>query len=259
MLRTLWFALPLLLVPAALAQESSDTRRLVIAGGGSLPNSVFETFRKLAGEKLSLVVIPTASSSDPNSEELRRVWSERGFTSVNVLHTRDREVANNEKFVEPLDQATAVWFGGGSQSKIAEAYRGTLVERKLHALLSRGGVIGGTSAGAAIQSDVMIASGRSEPTLKMGLGFLPECVIDQHFLARDRIRRSVAAIRLHPERVGIGIDEGTALIVINDEATVVGRSFVLRIEHRDDGMEIRSFGDGERVPLAKLKIEGSKE
>lgn len=234
---------------SVLGQDALKKRKLVIAGGGGLPDSVYEKFLELAGATPRLIVIPTASSREPDEEGLTRLWNERGFKSVEILHTRDQARANDEGFSKPLNEATAVWFGGGSQSKIAEAYCGTLVEKRLFALLDRGGVIGGSSAGAAIQSKVMIASGRTEPTLKVGLGFLPECILDQHFLARDRIRRSMAAVKQQPSKLGIGIDEGTAIVVVNDNVQVLGRSYVMRFAHGKDGFDIRSYEEGEQIPL----------
>ena len=232
------------------AQDDQPQRKLVIAGGGSLPDSIIRKFRELAGEQPRLVVIPTASSKKPNEVAVSQLWKERGFEQVEVLHTQDKSEANKSDFSDSLNQATAVWFGGGSQTRIADAYCDTLVETRLFELLKRGGVIGGTSAGAAIQSKVMIASGRTEPQLKTGLGFMDECIIDQHFLARDRLRRSISAVKQQPEKIGIGIDEGTALVVVGDEAEVIGRSYVLCLALKESGLDIRSYGSGEKVPLA---------
>src|SRR5207244_2058174 len=118
--------------------------------------------------------------------------------SVVILHTRDRKQADDAKFCEPLDAATAVWFSGGDQSRITAAYKGTLVEKKLHTLFARGGVIGGTSAGAAVLSDVMITGGNPKATTAAGFGFLPGFVVDQHFVKRDRKARLVGVLDAHP-------------------------------------------------------------
>src|SRR5206468_6934717 len=101
-------------------------------------------------------------------------------------------------FVKPLTEATAVWFGGGDQNKIMEAYRGTLVEKELHKLLQHNGVIGGTSAGAAIMSDVMIAGGNPVAKTGKGFGFVTHAVVDQHFLKRDRGERLMGVLAKHP-------------------------------------------------------------
>ena len=102
----------------------------------------------------------------------------------------------------------------------------TQVETELHALLARGGVIGGTSAGAAIMSRDMIARGKQTPEMGTGFGFLPYAIIDQHFLARNRQARSLKAVKEHPGRFGLGIDEGTALEVTGRRMRVLGKSTV---------------------------------
>jgi len=160
---------------------------------------------------------------------------------VQALHTRSKDEANQDEFVAQLKSATAVWFGGGDQSKIADAYLGTAVEREIHALLARGGVVGGTSAGAAIQSKVMIAGGTTEPRLATGLDLLPGAIIDQHFLARNRRGRLVSAVTQHPECVGYGIDERTALVVRGRQLQVLGDGTVTVILAACEGRPLREF------------------
>ena len=135
----------------AAGQDRPDEPKLVICGGGSLPQGVFERFRLLAGAQPRLVVIPTASSRDVDVVEIQNRWRSRGFEDTRILHSNDRQQASSPDFLMPLETATAVWFGGGSQQRIADAYLDTRVEKELHQLMRRGGVIGGTSAGAAIQ------------------------------------------------------------------------------------------------------------
>src|SRR5690606_9814305 len=108
-------------------------------------------------------------------------WLERGIGAVEILHTRDRAVADTPEFTEPLRRATAVWLSGGAQSRLAEAYGGTAVEREILAVLARGGAVGGTSAGAAIQSPTMIAGGNPVPEIAQGFALLPGTIVDQHF------------------------------------------------------------------------------
>ncbi|MGI9455161.1 MAG: cyanophycinase [Aeoliella sp.] len=202
---------------------------LVICGGGELPDLAVEKFLELAGgEEARLVVIPTASerADEEQLESFATVWTERGFSNVEILHTRERDIADSEEFVAPIQAATAVWFGGGDQARIAEAYVGTRVEDELYALLRRGGVIGGTSAGAAIQSRLMIAFGNPEATLMQGLDLFPGAVVDQHFKVRNRIPRLTAVVAAHPGYFGLGIDEGTGVIVRGRRIQVVGDSSV---------------------------------
>ena len=202
---------------------------LVICGGGKLPDAALDRFVELAGgAKAHLVVIPTASASADKEppEKLLEHWQARKPASAAVLHTRSRQTADDPKFLEPLKQATGVWFGGGVQSRITEAYLGTGVEKELYALLRRGGVVGGTSAGAAVMSRLMIASGNPEAKTAPGFDLLPGAVIDQHFLKRDRSKRLLGVLEKNPGLVGFGIDEGTALVVRGRQLRVLGDSAV---------------------------------
>ncbi len=236
------------------AGEKRNSRHLMICGGGALPNEIIQRFVSLAGANDGkLVVIPTASRNEslPSSKRVIQSWQARGIGNVTLLHTRSRDEANSQEFAAPIRDATAVWFSGGSQSRIAEAYVGTAVETELHALLDRGGIIGGTSAGAAIQSRVMIRSGKNKPSIGTGFDLLPGTIIDQHFLARNRINRSISAVRQHPGRIGIGIDEGTAILVQDEEIEVLGKSHVLVITAPKVGepMKVRSFARGATFQL----------
>jgi len=205
---------------------------LVIHGGGELTDAVRDKFLSLAGDKQArIVVIPTASDrADSEDAEIRgkflEPWKSLGAAEVQLLHTRSKAKANEDAFVAPLKEATAVWLGGGDQTKIAEAYLGTAVERELLALLARGGVIGGTSAGAAIQSQTMIAGGQTEPKMGVGFDFVPGAIIDQHFKARNRQQRLRKALADHPGLVGFGVDEQAALVVRGRRLQVFGNGTV---------------------------------
>ncbi|MEA1897476.1 MAG: cyanophycinase [Bacteroidota bacterium] len=218
-------------------------------GGGALPESMYKEFCKLTGPETKLVVIPTASKDDPDVEKIKELWQSRGIGEVIVLHTKDREVASSPGFTEPLITATAVWFSGGSQQRITDAYIGTLVEEELYRLLERGGIIGGSSAGAAIQSRVMIKGGKSQPEISTGLKLMPGAIIDQHFLKRNRLSRLIAAVRTHPGLIGFGIDEGTAILVYDNEYRIVGQSYVLRVELIEGAIKIDAFEDGDIIPM----------
>jgi cyanophycinase len=230
---------------------------LVICGGGKLPDAVRDQFIELAGgEKARLVIIPTASGDDTvddDAQEVAAIWDARKPASVTILHTRARDEANSPAFVEPIKHATGVWITGGKQSQIAAAYSGTLVEQELHRLVDRGGVVGGTSAGAACQSRVMIVRGKVHET--PGLGLIPGAIVDQHFLARDRKTRLLEALALHPGLFGVGIDEGTALIVHGRSLRCLGDSTVT-ICHaasrgRDEKDVVLKSGDASDLTMAR--------
>jgi cyanophycinase len=229
----------------------------ILAGGGKMPDAVYERFLALAGgaEMARIVLIPTASGSADEAAERAKTlarWQQAhpGYR-FEVLHTRDRATADREDFTAPLRSATAVWLGGGVQQNLADAYLGTRVERELQALLARGGVVGGTSAGTAIQTKVMIASGKDAPVMATGFDFVPGAISDQHFLARKRLPRLQQALALHPGCFGLGIDEGTAVEIGGRTLTVHGASkavLVLGATPTDAGRVVE-LAAGERADL----------
>jgi cyanophycinase len=235
--------------PAATAEGS-----LVICGGGLLPKRVLARFVELAGgSEGRLVVIPTAGSDEGAVEEAEiiRRWTELDLGSVSVLHTRDRKEADSATFVEPLSKATAVWFRGGQQSRLTDSYVGTATERAIVELFRRGGVVGGTSAGAAIQSRVMIQSGNPIPKITTGLDLLPGAIIDQHFLHRNRFNRLLLAVREHPECMGIGIDEATAIVFHRGKCCVLGSSYVTFVTAKGElsSLSVHTFRSGQSFRL----------
>jgi cyanophycinase len=233
----------------ARCQDVQSAPKLFV-GGGALPETMYKEFLKLTGPDAKLVVIPTASKRDIDGEKNQELWQSRGFQEIRILHTNDREVASSAEFIEPLRTATAVWFSGGSQSLIADAYIGTEVEEELYKLIQRGGIIGGSSAGAAILSRVMISGGSGDqPKISTGFELLPGAIIDQHFLKRNRLSRLSAAIKTHPGLIGFGIDEGTAIVVYDNEYRVVGKSYVMRIELVEGAIKIDAFENGDILPL----------
>ncbi|HWG43514.1 MAG TPA: cyanophycinase [Gemmataceae bacterium] len=203
---------------------------LVIVGGGGMPDTIRDRFLELAGgKKGKLVVIPTASTAfdRPQNSKSYSYWRQQGLASVSMLHTTDPKQANDPAFIKPLTEATAAWLGGGDQSRLAGAYRGTAVEKELHRLLARGGVVGGTSAGASVMSAVMITGGNPQARIGIGFGLLPDVVIDQHFENRKRQKRLQGVLLQHPRCLGLGIDEMTAVVVHGDTFTVLGDANVV--------------------------------
>ncbi len=230
---------------------------LVIVGGGALPDAVVDAFFKLAGgQEGRLVVIPTASATanENDPEKSEETWRKRGIGDVTVLHTRLRDQANDPDFTAPLRKATAVWLGGGDQNKLTDTYLGTAVEKELHALLARGGVIGGTSAGAAVMSKLMIGGGKIPAQLATGFGLLPNAVVDQHFLKRNRLDRLIDTLHRQPGWFGLGIDEETAVVVKGRTITVVGKAHVLAClaAGKDRPASCQVLKPGDRADLVAL-------
>lgn len=201
---------------------------LFICGGGPLPAPLIDRFFEFAGKEARVVIVTTASTLAGTKElEDKYVhWNTRPHQSIDFFHAKSRAEADNPEFCQKLEAATAIWFSGGNQNLLTEAYLGTHAEKLFHAVLKRRGIVGGTSAGAAIMSHAMIAGGRDEPQMSTGLGFLPGTIIDQHFRKRDREARLKQAVHLNPGHVGIGIDESTALIVRGRTMEAIGESDV---------------------------------
>jgi cyanophycinase len=164
-----------------------------------------------------------------------------GAKNLRILHTLDRSAANSDSFVEPLRHARGVWFAEGNSWRHQDSYLDTKVQRELFALLDRGGVIGGGSAGARIQGEY-IPIRSPEPAQRAipiadrrrGFGLLHDVIVDPHVLVRNRQFDLIADVMAHPTMLGIGIDENTAIVVQADRFEVIGSSYVLiyDIEHQ---------------------------
>ena len=207
---------------------------LVIVGGSMRDTNIVARFIELAGgPDAPIVVIPTAGEREDyaDSNSGLRTFRNRGATNLTVLHTRDRGVANSAEFVQALRGAAGVWFGGGRQWRLADAYLGTQTEEELWQVLERGGVVGGSSAGATIQGSYLVRGDTRTNTIMMGdheegFGFLTQSAIDQHLLRRNRQFDLVEVIEARPELLGIGIDENTAIVVQRDTFEVMGQGYV---------------------------------
>ncbi len=246
---------------AADAQEVGPPRgSLVIVGGAMRDPAIIERFIQLAGgPDAPIVVIPTAGGGDTYDQYYPglRSFRDAGATDLTVLHTTDRQRANSEAFVAPLRRARGVWFTGGRQWRLADAYLDTRVHDELRGVLDRGGVIGGSSAGATILGSYLARGDTAINTIMMGdhevgFGFLHDVAIDQHLLRRNRQFDLLEVIEAHPELLGIGLDEDTAIVVQGDEFEVVGRSYVVIYDHErmlDSGGRFYFLGAGDRYDL----------
>ena len=209
------------------------TGSLVIAGGGRLSDAIIERFIELAGgADAHFVVVPTAAGADSYSDSDGDILRSHGVKNVTVLHTANRDTANSKFFTRPLEEATGVWFGGGRQWHLVDSYMGTLTEKMFRSVLDRGGVIGGSSAGATIQGSFLTRGDTKNNQVMMGdhqagFGYVTNIAIDQHVLARNRQFDMYGILKEKPELLGIGIDENTAVIVKRDTMEVLGASYVL--------------------------------
>ncbi len=233
---------------------------LVIVGGALRDQAIIERFLDLAGgPDVPIVVIPTAGEGDDYDQYWRglRQFKAAGATNLTVLHTRDRDEANTEEFVAPIKEARGVWFGGGRQWRLADSYLNTRVHEELWALLDRGGVIGGSSAGATIQGSYLARGDTKSNTIMMGdheegLAFLKDIAIDQHLLMRNRQFDLIEIIEARPDLLEIGIDENTAIVVQGDRFQVMGQGYVAIYDHNarlDSGGLFYLLAPGDRFDL----------
>ena len=224
---------------------------LVIAGGGKLSDTIIDRFIKLAGgADARIVLVPTADGAESHPDSAAEFLRSCGATDVVILHTGSKDTANSENFTRPLEQATGVWFGGGRQWRLVDSYGGTRTEEMFRRVLERGGVIGGSSAGATIQGSFLVRGDTKNNQVMMGdhqegFAYLSNIAIDQHVLARNRQFDMYGVLSEHPELLGIGIDENTAVVVQRDTMEVIGASYVIVY---DGSFWSREGSDLKRLP-----------
>lgn len=243
------------------AQDIGPARgSLVLVGGGLRDQTIIKRFFELAGgPDVPIVVIPTAGGRANYDQYWRglRLFKEAGATHLTVLHTYDPRVADTDEFVKPITEARGVWFSGGRQWRLADSYLNTKVHEALRDLLGRGGVIGGTSAGATIQGSYLVRGDTKTNTIMMGdheqgLGFLRNVAVDQHILKRNRQFDLIEIIKAHPQLLGIGLDEDTAIVVQGDQVEVIGQHYIAIYDHNhllDSGGRFYFLAPGDRYNL----------
>src|SRR5437763_989693 len=237
---------------------------LVIVGGGKIGPEIIARFVSLAGgSDASFVLIPTAAEDKQiNLADSEKKFAERfGVKHGTVLHTRDRAMADSSDFIAPLRTATAVWFEGGRQWRLADSYLNTRTEREVKAVLDRGGVVGGSSAGATIQGSYLVRGAPEGAHIMMskgheeGFSLVKNVAIDQHLLKRHRENDLVAVIEAHPELLGIGIDESTAIVVHGNRFQVIGESKVGIYDGQDhEGKRYFFLSAGDTYDLSKRSV-----
>lgn len=211
-----------------------ENGHLVIVGGNLQSDRIWQRIISLAGgPNASIVVIPTAGG-DPNynSSFPAAVSLQRLGANVTVLHTYDPVVADTDAFIAPLQSATGIFFGGGRQWRLVDAYAGTKAEAAFQAVLDRGGVVSGSSAGASIIGSFLARGDTRNNTIMVGdhivgFGYLKNTAIDQHVLVRNRHFDMFEILDYEPGLLGLAVDEDTALVVSGDVAEVFGRTYAV--------------------------------
>jgi len=246
--------------PLSAQKSSGPAKGILVVDGGGTTAVVKDRFVALAGgAKARIIVIPTGASSvrfgdkniilDPDWARDRPEWAAYeeylkqwfGTENVTVIHTRDRAIANSEDFVIPLLNATGVYLAAGNAGRIAAAYLDTRTQNELQALLARGGVVFGSSAGAIIQGSYTVRGRPDKPLLmapghERGFALLKNVAINPHLTQAMRDNELINVVDIHPEILGIGIDEDAALIVRGNRFEVIGTGRVAIYDNqRRDG------------------------
>ena len=236
-----------------------ENGHLVIVGGNLQSESIYQRIISLAGgPDASIVVVPTAGGEDTYDQNFTTAVAFRnyGVNNVTVLHTYDPAVADTDEFIAPLLGADGIFFGGGRQWRLVDAYAGTKTEVAFQAVLDAGGVIAGSSAGASIMGSFLARGDTANNTIvigklstmlvpykqllvldqsdesspgdhTVGFGYLKNSAIDQHVLVRNRHFDMFEILNAYPKLLGLAIDEDTALVVNKNELEVIGSTYAL--------------------------------
>ncbi len=238
----------------------------MVVGGGAQPPDVFARFIEFAGGPDALIVeVPTAGDDSIDVSTVGRGFRAAGARNVVVYHTTSRAVADADTFVAKIANARGVWFSGGRHYRLVNAYAGTKSERAFQAALDRGGVVGGSSAGASILASYLIRGAPSSnnrimnhPQFLTGFGYLRGVAIDQHVVARERLPDLYDSLTSRrPDLLGISEDEGTAWLVRGDTAEVIGRNKAFVYNGRDAndaGKPFLTLLPGDRYNLAARRV-----
>ena len=224
--------------------------KLIIIGGGSIPDSLFSFFANyMGGKDQPIVYIPTATTDEEYIQKGEHLikFTSRGFTNLSTIHTRNKKEADDPKNIALMRNAKGLYFGGGDQQLIADAYAGTKLYDEFIALLDRGGVIMGTSAGATIMGSLMVGGDARDDISKKyafnpAFSFMTNTALDQHVLARNRQFDLIPVIEHYPGTLGIGMDESTAIIVEAGQFKVWGISYAMLYDPKDWAAQKKKWG-----------------
>lgn len=252
------------IVSATWAAQDTSKGVLLLQGGSPVVPEVAKRFVELAGgQNAHIVVIPTAVNKELlTPDDIQKLAANFkklfGVEELVMLHTRDRKVADSEEFVAPLRKATGIWLPGGKTDLLLEPYLGTRTQRELEALLQRGGVVGGSSAGAMVMGSLMLqdtlaasSSGKSVVSEDgRGFGFLTNATIGAHVIQDDSKDQLVAFVAAHPGVLALAPDVTAALVVKGNKAEVIGRSVVIVVDgKKHDGEAYLTLIPGDHYDL----------
>ena len=255
--------------PVCMPSPSVDTPRgaIVPIGGAEAKTGTRAILRHVlelaGGSDAQMVIIPTASEMPDTGDRYAKLFMKLGAADVDVLSISEREHARVPAAVEIVERATGIFMTGGNQLRLSTILGGTPLAQAIRRQNAGGVVVAGTSAGAAVMPEHMIATGPTGPspttegvTLAPGLGLTNRLIIDQHFRQRDRLGRLLTAVSYNPFATGVGIDEDTGLVLMGDNTfEVIGSGTVTVVDPTDlSYSSMDSVRSGEPVTLIGLKV-----
>lgn len=208
---------------------------IAVGGGGTTPAIVKKTLELAGGPKARMLIVPQSSASLNSGKSSADFWRESGAENINVLSLDDKEQA-----LKSIKEADLIWMPGGDQNRLMKAVEATGIPEAIRERYQAGATVGGTSAGAAVLSGVMLTGDADLTAIRqgntksaMGLDLWPGAIVDQHFIKRQRFNRLLSAVMDHPQLIGIGVDESTAAILTGSTFEVVGAGQVVVIDARN--------------------------
>ena len=243
--------------------DSGEPGRLLIIGGGEdrrCGAGVLERFAELCGGGKARIVVITTATDLPGQvlAEYQQVFRKLGVRHIRELPISGRADADSPETITALDSATGVFFSGGDQSRLRTLV-GSRVNDQLSKRLNTGLVVAGTSAGATALGRTMILGGNgaevSSATVRTGpgLGLMPKMLIDMHCGERGRLPRLLSAITLDPDRLGVGIDENTAICVFKDSFEVLGTG-VVSVVDAERATVVHAESDSDPITLFDVRL-----
>ena len=248
--------------------DGAPVGRLLVIGGAEDrvdEREILRRFIELSGGPLARLRFITGATNDPNGAEQAygAAMKTLGAEDVQFLHLAEAADASAPLMLSELRRADGVFITGGDQARLMGKLWSTPAMQALHqAVRERGICLAGTSAGAAAMSRAMIAQGpavlapqKDVVSLDLGLNFLPQAMVDQHFSQRRRLSRLLSALALRPDLLGIGVDEDTALLIeIGRSVEVIGRSSVTVVDGTEMQSNMRQVQSRDRLELVGVNL-----
>lgn len=255
------------------AQQNTSKGKLFIIGGGSRPTSMVDRIIKEAGlDTGGYGIILPMSSVEPDSAIF---YAKGQFTKQGIDKVFGLQFVKDEKLtkvkLDSIRNAKLIYISGGDQNRFMDIVGGTDIEKSIHEAYDNGSLVGGTSAGAAVMSKIMITGAELKhpnyaATFKTieadnietasGLGMITNVIIDQHFVKRSRYNRLISAIIEFPEMTGIGIDESTAILVNGNAIEVVGESQVIVLKNTEHSLQKHNDKLGAKGIMMNIYLPG---